>query len=285
MAGVLCLLVLVLFSPVVISEEYQASESQTIVVLTFDDGRKNWLSNIMPVLERYGLTATGFINSPDFLGDFTWDDVRELHNAGWEIGWHTGCHLDLSKESASAISRDFDTVKALFNEHGLPAPVTFAYPWGKFNHESKAIVAEYFQAARTLLQGVNSPGCIRRSQYRLKSFKLQGGITFVESKIKDYIGQGVLLIFMGHAVGTVDVQEFEITDEEFETLARFLHEKRENGEIDVASFSEGVRRVGEREETSSWRFKVESPFEPWGKAYGIPIPNRFRQIYELAQRD
>lgn len=264
--------------PVTLAKESNFEEQATIVVLTFDDGRKSWVSNIVPILSRYDLVATGFINSPDFLSDFTWDDVHALYNAGWEIGWHTSRHINLRNASRTAITDDFNACQSLFYDHGLPVPASFAYPWGKYDQKSVEIVAEYFQAARTIGRGVNWPSDVRDNPYQISSFKLKHGVSFVKDTVNKHLGQGVLIVFMGHSVGLADTREPELSDEEFDIIAQFLYEKKNNGEIDIVTFGHGIQLLKQREHSYSWRIKLESPVDSWEEAYGIRIPYRYIEM-------
>src|SRR5881397_2575263 len=69
-----------------------------LVVLTFDDSVASHYSVVRPILKRYGFGATFFItegfsfrtNKQDYM---TWEQIRELHQEGFEIGNHTRDHL------------------------------------------------------------------------------------------------------------------------------------------------------------------------------------------------
>src|SRR2546425_13294211 len=72
-----------------------------LVVLTFDDSKASHYSVVRPILKRYGFGATFFItegfsfqtNKQDYM---TWEQIRELHQEGFEIGNHTRDHCGVS---------------------------------------------------------------------------------------------------------------------------------------------------------------------------------------------
>src|SRR6267378_3406757 len=82
------------------------------VVLTFDDGFRDFSTGAFPILHRYGFTATVFLptgyianerrlfNSRDCL---TWPEVRELHRVGVTFGSHTVTHRQLKVLKAGEV--------------------------------------------------------------------------------------------------------------------------------------------------------------------------------------
>jgi peptidoglycan/xylan/chitin deacetylase (PgdA/CDA1 family) len=68
----------------------------------------------------------------------SWDDVRDLHARGFEIGAHTLTHPDLGKMDGADADREITGGKAAV-EAALGAPVIhFAYPYGRPDQLSEA---------------------------------------------------------------------------------------------------------------------------------------------------
>jgi len=285
LAPIVFIIILLPLSPVLLSREHYSRDEQTnLVALTFDDGYSSWYTSIMPTLARYGLVATGFINDPDYISDFSWDDVHRLSDAGWEIGWHTARHRNVIKMGCTALISDFEICKAKFRDHDLPAPVSFAYPWGAHDSKSMAIVAGYFEAARTIHPGENNPASIRSNPYLLTSYKLKHGLPFIKEVINQNAGQGVLITLTGHVIGQTDMDSLkkpDLSDEEFEQLASFLYDNQAAGKINVVTFKEGVKIVRQRESSVRWTLKLDSPFDSWDKSYGLSFPNRYIDLYDF----
>jgi peptidoglycan/xylan/chitin deacetylase (PgdA/CDA1 family) len=104
-----------------------------LVVLTFDDAVASHYSVVRPILKRYGFGATFFIsegfsfptNKQDYM---TWEQIRELHDDGFEIGNHTRDHLGVSARTLPQLPEQIEAINARCKEHGIPQPVSFAYP-------------------------------------------------------------------------------------------------------------------------------------------------------------
>jgi len=104
-----------------------------LVVLTFDDSVASHHSVVRPLLKRYGFGATFFItegfsfrtNKQDYM---TWEQIAELHKDGFEIGNHTRDHLSVSTRTLGQLREQIEAINVRCAEHGIPRPVSFAYP-------------------------------------------------------------------------------------------------------------------------------------------------------------
>lgn len=108
------------------------------VVITFDDGFRNFYTNAFPVLNRYGVTATMFLptahigESPlSFKGKecLTWDEVRELQNHGISFGSHTVTHPQLHDCDARSIKQEIVGSKQTIEQKLGCAVQSFSYPY------------------------------------------------------------------------------------------------------------------------------------------------------------
>jgi len=115
------------------------------VVITFDDGYRDFLTDAADILKQCGLSATIYlatnriqdaparIEGADYL---TWRDVRELHNIGMRFGSHTVTHPDLRSLGPEQIDYELGYSKEAI-EQELGAQVdSFAYPFA-FPEEDK----------------------------------------------------------------------------------------------------------------------------------------------------
>jgi peptidoglycan/xylan/chitin deacetylase (PgdA/CDA1 family) len=115
------------------------------VVITFDDGYRDFYTDGFEILKQCGFGATIFLatdriqNTPARLegADYlTWKDVRELHAEGVCFGSHTVTHPDLRSLGPEQIEYELGRSKETI-EQNLSAPIgLFSYPFA-FPEEDK----------------------------------------------------------------------------------------------------------------------------------------------------
>lgn len=135
-----------------------------IVGLTFDDGYADFLQYALPVLARYGFTATVFPLAARLGGTNTWDtvsprkplmtarQVRQAAEAGMEIGSHGLRHVSLPSASGAALTAELENSRAVLQAASGQQVAGFCYPYG----DADARVAAAVRAAGY------SYGCARR---------------------------------------------------------------------------------------------------------------------------
>lgn len=119
-----------------------------LVVLTFDDSAKSHATIAAPLLARYGFGATFFItegfdfrdNKRDYM---TWEEIRGLHEAGFEIGNHTRDHLGITDATVDRLAEQLDGIATQCEVHGIPRPVTFAWPGNATSPKAYTILADH----------------------------------------------------------------------------------------------------------------------------------------------
>src|SRR6058998_594645 len=112
-----------------------------LVVLTFDDSKASHYTVVRPLLKKYGFGATFFItegftfrtNKEDYL---TWEQIAQLHRDGFEIGNHTRDHMSVNARNLDQLSEQIEAINARCAEHGIPRPVSFAYPGNAIHPEA-----------------------------------------------------------------------------------------------------------------------------------------------------
>ena len=152
------------------------------VALTFDDGYYNWLTTVLPLLEKYNMKATFNVvgeyaekegtaqNRSPAYSYLTWEEIAALRDSGLaEIGSHTwamhtlgarrGCKKMAGESAAhyeNALTGDLSRLNQILSERCGFTPTTFAYPFGEISRESVPVLQSLgFRAALTCNERVN----------------------------------------------------------------------------------------------------------------------------------
>jgi peptidoglycan/xylan/chitin deacetylase (PgdA/CDA1 family) len=136
------------------------------VLITFDDGYMDNYEHGMPILKELGFHATLFM-SPGMVDDgyfLNWDQVKEMHEAGWDIQPHGMTHPHLPKLNAKDQAYQISEAKAQIEQNLGTVADVFCYPYGQWNATTLRLLKELnFRYAFTIEQGMTAP-----SQEKLK---------------------------------------------------------------------------------------------------------------------
>jgi peptidoglycan/xylan/chitin deacetylase (PgdA/CDA1 family) len=116
-----------------------------LVVLTFDDSVKSHATVAARLLRRYGFGATFFITEgfafrTDKQHYMTWEEIRGLHDQGFEIGNHTRDHASVTAASLDKLEEQLRGIDLECAKRGIPKPVSFAYPGNGFAAEALPVL-------------------------------------------------------------------------------------------------------------------------------------------------
>lgn len=142
------------------------------ILLTFDDGYRDFYTDAYPILKKYHVRATqyviaGFLDMPNHL---TTSQLNEIANDELvEIGAHTVHHLWLKGLSAQTVTHEVTKSKQML-EQIIHKPVSsFAYPFGAFDQQAVEIVEKAgFTTAVATVPGIDQPQTNRYFLYRLR---------------------------------------------------------------------------------------------------------------------
>ncbi len=128
------------------------------VIISVDDGYVDDVRTILPTLERYHMVATFFVitgrmSEPGFLDA---GQIRQLDQAGMDVGDHTSHHVDLRQLAGSELEQETAGSRHVLQSVLGHSVYFFAYPFGAFND--------------TVLQEIHSAGFTM-------AYTTQGGTT------------------------------------------------------------------------------------------------------------
>ncbi|HEX6715613.1 MAG TPA: polysaccharide deacetylase family protein [Pyrinomonadaceae bacterium] len=154
------------------------------VVLTFDDGYRNFLTGALPRLEARDMPVSVFLITDRIKTDsqshangwseaddetyLSWDEVKELQRHGVEFGSHTCSHPKLPEVGPAEAERELgashETIASRLSQTAIP----LAFPYGAYSEDVIAMTrALPYTCALTTDAGTNSsvtdPFVLRRN--------------------------------------------------------------------------------------------------------------------------
>lgn len=212
--------------------KFPTNEPQKRIVLSFDDAVVNHNTFVAPILKKYGFGATFFISGFDKkwytehnpANLMTPDQIRSLHEQGFEIGNHTATHC---MGSLGECEKELDSMTDYLTKVcGVPSPISFAYPGGPYSEEMATILKRRgYKYARTCEERFYNPKA--DDPLKIPAFSICDQNYFVYfSKINnrlptlDFNENVPVLVF--HGVPDVEHPWVNITPYHFEHLIAFL---------------------------------------------------------------
>jgi len=145
---------------------------QNPILLTFDDGYRDFATDAYPILKKYQVKATayivpGFLDRPNYmlrsqLEEIATDGLVELAN-------HTIDHLGLARQSLKTVTDEVFRSKVMLEEEIHKPVVDFAYPYGSFDDQAIQVVKDAgFRSAVSTLPGAEQGQTNRYFLFRLR---------------------------------------------------------------------------------------------------------------------
>ena len=123
-------------------------DARRLVGLSFDHGYADFIEHALPLLQRYAFSATMFVPAGQLGQESGWDpedprkrlmsgpQLREIADAGIEIGSHGFRHWSLPGASDAELAEEIGTSRAVLREI-TGQPVTgFCYPYGHLDERA-----------------------------------------------------------------------------------------------------------------------------------------------------
>lgn len=168
---------------VTFTEAVTGPPSGKVFAVTFDDAFRSVQTLGLPILQRLGIPATMFVptafpdsggplrwpgvdhwlDGPDAheLEPMSWEELRALADAGWELGAHTVTHPHLTQTGDAQLAEELARSKAdVERELGRPCS-SIAYPYGDVDARVVAATrAAGYQAAGALPHRIEPRGAL-----------------------------------------------------------------------------------------------------------------------------
>lgn len=215
-----------------------------LLTISFDDAPVSAAHEGAAILERHGVRGTYFISAglsgqESHLGRYTEAaDIQALAKAGHEIACHTLSHLDCGRAKGASIAAELDANRQALISLGVPAPRTFAYPYGDVSPAAKAVLNTRFMASRALHHGLITAGT---DLNQAPAVGIEGGDG--ETTARQWLERAAATSDSWLILYTHDVREtpssWGCTPEVLERLVRDALFKG----FEIVTFEEGARRA------------------------------------------
>ena len=220
-----------------------------MILLQTDDGRTTDYTQVYPLASAKGIPLTfhviaGWAGSGQYM---SWDQIRELRDAGHGIECHTLDHSAVTTLTESALRTNLEAVNARFLANGLPIPEHHCYPGTSNDATSRAIIAEYRLSGRG---GPGDPEVISEWGQSIDWYRLKAQTMFVREDqtidgVKTLIDNAIenheVLILLTHDVSDEPTQYGTHVDR-FAEILDYVAAKRDAGLIDPVTI-DGLYRA------------------------------------------
>jgi peptidoglycan/xylan/chitin deacetylase (PgdA/CDA1 family) len=160
------------------------------VVITFDDGYRDFHEVALPVLVRHRVpavlyAATGLVGAPELGRDaLGWDHLEEAVSTGLvTVGSHTHSHVHLGGASRAVAEEEMRRSKELIEDRlGVPCR-HFAYPFAVGSPVAEESARSLFASA-ALGWGTNRRGRIDRHRLQRTPVLRSDGMFFFRAKVR-----------------------------------------------------------------------------------------------------
>jgi peptidoglycan/xylan/chitin deacetylase (PgdA/CDA1 family) len=126
--------------------------ARRLVGLSFDDGYADFIEYALPLLHRYGFSATMFVPAGQLGKANDWDpegprkrvmtvpQLRAIAKAGIEIGSHGFRHRSLPGTSGAELAEEIESSRAMLRDITGQAVTGFSYPYGHLDERAVSAV-------------------------------------------------------------------------------------------------------------------------------------------------
>jgi peptidoglycan/xylan/chitin deacetylase (PgdA/CDA1 family) len=136
------------------------------IMFDFDHPAASIRHEILPIMQRFGFTGNLFIHTSPMTKEYptgesmTWEEVRDLMNAGWHIGSHMHNHYNLAyltkKDPSGALIRaQFAKCDGILNEHLGIISRDFAYTGTTWSRVAENEVTKRYRFGRLWIVGAH----------------------------------------------------------------------------------------------------------------------------------
>ncbi len=172
------------------------------IVLTFDDGYRDFHEHVVPLLVQFKMPAVLYLASGLVAGErsapdghaLTWSQLREAVSTGLvEVGAHTHSHVNLARAGWVEAEAEIRGCKELIEDRLGVECRHFAYPWCVASLPARRVVARLFETAALDAWRTNRRGQIYPHRLGRTPVLRSEGRTFFRAKVAGLLDGEALL--------------------------------------------------------------------------------------------
>lgn len=139
-----------------VSDIRKSDPTDKVVAITFDDAYESVFENAFPILKDENVPATIYAIS-DYVGELnswdlnvgnlqfahsTWEQLKVMRDAGWEIGSHTRTHKDLRSVNDDDLKNELRESKDVIESKLEITVQSLSFPFGRANNREVGAAIE-----------------------------------------------------------------------------------------------------------------------------------------------
>lgn len=135
------------------------NNSDSNIIITFDDGHISNAKMAVPILREFKFSATFFVttnrinNGTEWL---KWEDISEMLKLGMDVQVHGHTHVFLDESNAQVLEKELFEPKRLMKEKLSHEVRHFSLPGGRFSKETMSMAKTFnYLSISTSIPGLN----------------------------------------------------------------------------------------------------------------------------------
>ncbi len=212
------------------SEFVYGFDASPKILIQFDDALESAYTKGFSIMNEFGFKATtyvpwSFINSSGYM---SWQQCKNMYDAGWDLGNHTDEHVNLTAYSPEQAQVHIVNGTNMLVENGFDrAAYHLAYPYGQYNSEVIARTKQAGQLTARTITGLGTyPG--DNNLFAISCFMTVNSITVSTTKkfIDDAILQNSTLCILFHGIVDSNPDTYEWLSSDFREIINYLESRK-----------------------------------------------------------
>lgn len=197
------------------SQKAPGSLPRAVISFSFEDAPSGTYSLAFPEMKKAGFPATAYITgglmgSEEFL---KWSDLKELADAGWEVGAHGYVHEGMTHHDGAWQDGDLSKSIGILRAKGY-CPVSSAMVYGELDDSVRSKVSSLFSSHREVAGSPAINALSSFDKYKIHSYPVKGDTrrADIQKLINELKANGGVLVLRFHYVeGELWVKDRNVT--------------------------------------------------------------------------